>query len=102
MCEHYNPRIAGSCSEDRAEEVREKERANFCDYFEPSSNAYQPDDNTKAQAARAGLEALFGLTTNQPEEKASSTDNQPKSKADTAKEELEKLFGLNEKNNKNE
>lgn len=37
-CEYYQPGIANSCREPIAERVNDKERANFCDYFSPSSN----------------------------------------------------------------
>ena len=33
MCEFYDPSVAKSCREPIAEEVTDKERANFCDYF---------------------------------------------------------------------
>ena len=39
LCHFYAPRVEGKCREDRAEEVREKERANFCDYFTPADRA---------------------------------------------------------------
>ncbi|NIT67742.1 MAG: hypothetical protein GWM93_13850, partial [Gemmatimonadetes bacterium] len=33
MCEFYDTSVAKSCREPIAEEVTDKERANFCDYF---------------------------------------------------------------------
>jgi hypothetical protein len=60
MCVDYDTAVAKSCREPIAEEVKEKERANFCDYFKPRPNAYQPRDETATNKSRATLEALFG------------------------------------------
>jgi hypothetical protein len=60
QCRFYDPRVEGRCREERAEEVREKERANFCDWFKPRADAYCPPDAARAAAARAGADALFG------------------------------------------
>lgn len=60
LCQEYNVNISGACEEDRAEEVRDKERANFCDYFSPNPQAYSPDDLSKQAAAEAELAGLFG------------------------------------------
>lgn len=96
LCEYYDPKVTGSCQEDRAEEVREKERANFCDYFRPRPNAYRPHNDAENQFARAQLEALFD---DGPSGDGDTTPKQtePRSAADTAREELEKLFGLDGK-----
>jgi hypothetical protein len=60
MCQHYAPRLADACSEDDALEVRDKEAANFCDYFAPSPLAHEAADVAEAQRAEAKLRALFG------------------------------------------
>lgn len=60
MCEFFDPTVAQSCREPVADVVKEKERANFCDYFRPAPDAYQPSNDAEASAARAQLEALFG------------------------------------------
>jgi hypothetical protein len=60
MCEFYDTRVAKSCRETVAEEVKDKERANFCDYFRPSEQAWHPAEQSAAEKARAELEALFG------------------------------------------
>ncbi len=59
MCEYYAPGMPDDCAEDDALEVTEKARANFCDYFKPSSTAYSPAELDAELAARAGLRALF-------------------------------------------
>ena len=60
MCEFYDTSVAKSCRETIAEEVKDKQRANFCDYFRPSDRAYRPGDQSAADKAKAELEALFG------------------------------------------
>jgi len=56
-CRFYEPGRPGDCQEPIAEPVRDKERANFCDYFEPTSAAYQP--GADADALKAAAERLF-------------------------------------------
>jgi hypothetical protein len=56
----YEPAVAKQCREPVAEEVRDKQAANFCDYFSPRNDAYQPPNITAAQNARAQLDDLFG------------------------------------------
>ena len=60
MCGFYDTSKAKHCRETIAEEVKDKTRANFCDYFSPSPTAWQPGQLTAAEQARAQLEALFG------------------------------------------
>lgn len=60
LCVDYDPRVAHQCREPTAEEVRDKERANFCDHFKPRPGAYQPATTSEADRARAELEKLFG------------------------------------------
>ena len=89
MCEYFDPKIAGSCREDRAEDVREKERANFCDYIKPRPNAYRPRNDTENQIARTKLEALFGDTPS-PDGDTETNQSNTRSGANTAREKLEK------------
>lgn len=60
LCQFYDPRVSDQCTEDRAEQVREKDRANFCDYFKPKPGAYVARQDTKSVAAKAVLNGLFG------------------------------------------
>ena len=60
MCEFYDTGKAKHCRETIAEEVKDKQCANFCDYFKPTPSAYQPGTLSAADKARAELEALFG------------------------------------------
>ena len=59
MCAHFDTRVARQCREDGAEDVKEKEQANFCDWFSPSRAAFDPQRRSEADRARAALEALF-------------------------------------------
>ncbi len=68
MCEFYDPRVAGACREPIAEEVKDKERSNFCDYFKARADAYRPQNDTTARDARAKLDALFGTGPSREEE----------------------------------
>ena len=43
-----------------AEEVREKERANFCDYFTPSANVFDESFSKADRQANQQLDQLFG------------------------------------------
>lgn len=60
MCTHYAPLLPKGCDEEDAIDVREKQRANFCDYFRPDPNAYQGGELAAEQHAEAQLRALFG------------------------------------------
>jgi hypothetical protein len=78
--------VAKSCREPIAEEVTEKTRANFCDYFQPRPAAYLPPDVAAARQARAQLKALFGGASGE------GSDTVP-SATDAARKDLEQLFG---------
>ena len=72
LCRFYNLRVSNACEEPIAEPIADKERANFCGYFEPRAGAYGPPGDTEA-AARASLDALFGPGAeeeNEPQEEA--------------------------------
>lgn len=60
MCVHFDAQVPRQCREDGAEDVTEKERPNFCDWFKPSAAAFDPSRKEAAAAARDELAALFG------------------------------------------
>jgi ribosome-binding protein aMBF1 (putative translation factor) len=60
LCKEYDTRVANQCREPTAEEVRDKEHANFCDHYAPRAGAYQAKEQSAADRARAELEQLFG------------------------------------------
>ena len=60
MCVHFDRHVPRQCREDGAEDVTEKERTNFCDWFKPSETAFDPARKSEADAAQDALAALFG------------------------------------------
>ena len=56
-CRFFAPGLANSCREPVAEHVTDKERANFCDYFQPAGDTYQ--ESADADALRSAAEDLF-------------------------------------------
>lgn len=60
MCKNFDRRVPRKCREDGAEEVIEKERLNYCDWFVPSEKAFDPTGKATEDAARNALDALFG------------------------------------------
>jgi hypothetical protein len=84
MCEFYSVAVAKHCREPIAEEVKDKERVNYCDYFKVRPDAYSSAGLDAAAKAQADLAALFG---------GGKTETPPASAADRARAELEALFG---------
>lgn len=85
LCEWYSVSVAKHCRETVAEEVKDKERANFCDYFKPRAGAYSAVPLDAASKAQAELDALFGGGN-----KAGAPEP---SAAEKARAELDALFG---------
>lgn len=59
QCRHYDTSKAKQCRELAADEVRDKQRANFCEWFQPG----KPTSSTgtsSSHSARAALDKLFG------------------------------------------
>lgn len=59
LCRHYDPGKAKQCRERAADDVKDKTRANFCDWFQPRPGAYSPGKAGDG-GTRARLDALFG------------------------------------------
>jgi ribosome-binding protein aMBF1 (putative translation factor) len=79
LCRHYDTAKAKHCRERAADEVQNKTRANFCDWFQPKTAAF----NAEAEPGKSGrnpLDALFG------------GNAAPQAQAD-ARSELDNLFG---------
>ena len=91
ICEFYDASVAEQCREERAEPPKDKVRANFCDYFRPSPEAYVPLDNTSDGQARADLARLFGDPS--PASEAEPAPDADESPEDKMRRELAKLFG---------
>ncbi|KAF0102265.1 MAG: hypothetical protein FD187_548 [bacterium] len=77
QCRHYDSGKAKQCRELAADEVREKTRANFCEWFQASTGA--PAAGATASGS-ASLDVLFGGPA------------APERSAD-ARSELDRLFG---------
>ena len=60
MCVEYDERVAKHCREPTAEEVSDKQHANFCDFYRPRPNAWVAPNTAAVDNARAELERLFG------------------------------------------
>lgn len=90
LCEFYDTAVAKSCREPVAEEVKDKTRANFCDYFRPRAGAFVPVGGESTRA-RSELEALFGGGTSAAAGDANS------SAEDAARSQLDALFGPRER-----
>lgn len=56
-CRFYQPGRPNDCQEPIAEAVQDKQRANFCDYFEPSGDTHH--QRADADVLRAAADALF-------------------------------------------
>jgi hypothetical protein len=80
MCSHFDPAAVNQCREDDAEEVRDKERVNFCEWFVPAENAFDPAGKAEADRAKQSLGALFG------------EGDAPADSPDSAVSDAEKLF----------
>ncbi|HAT28235.1 MAG TPA: hypothetical protein DCS89_14550 [Gammaproteobacteria bacterium] len=90
-CKNYAADVADACTEERAEFVADKDRANFCDYFDPHATAYRKQDDADTQRARNELAELFGEEP--PADESDENSNSPLSEADTALAKLNRLFG---------
>ncbi len=60
MCKNFDPTVPAQCREDDAEEVLEKDRLNFCDFFAPGADAFDAKRAADQSRSRAELDALFG------------------------------------------
>lgn len=60
LCKFYNPNHFEKCDHDMAEPAREVDVANFCHYFRPRPDAYNPQEKFRADDAMSQLKALFG------------------------------------------
>lgn len=57
-CRFYDEVAYQQCREPEARFVKEKEKANFCNYFEPAEGRGRPD-TSRADDARKKLEQMF-------------------------------------------
>ena len=79
LCRHHDTAKAKQCRELAADEIKDKTRANFCEWFQARAGAW-PASATAAGGGRAALDAMFGGPA-------------PANSAPDARRELDKLFG---------
>lgn len=58
-CAHHDPSAHNECREPQAERVRDRDRANLCDWFRPGEEAGGGERAREQGDARAKLDALF-------------------------------------------
>jgi len=88
QCRFYDPTVANQCREPIAEHVSDKERANFCGYFQLNHHAFL--SNTEEQeVAKSQLGVLFGRADSDGPDDATTASS-------PAKAQLEQLFSPKE------
>jgi hypothetical protein len=60
MCRSWDRSRPRQCREEDAEEVRDKEHANFCDWFKPRPGAFDAAGAAAEAAAKSLADSLFG------------------------------------------
>jgi ribosome-binding protein aMBF1 (putative translation factor) len=61
-CVSYDRKVAYECRDRRAEEIAQKDRSNFCEYFDMARREFVPqqDKDSREDKARDQLKKLFG------------------------------------------
>lgn len=98
MCAFYDTGVSRACREPVADEVKDKERANFCGYLAPAVRAPE-GGSTQADAARAELEAMFGLDGGDAgaAPAGGSAHERQRAAEEAARRQLDRLFGDDER-----
>ena len=94
LCDFYDTGTSKDCREPMADEVTDKESANFCDYFRPRAGLSGGQD-PEAAKARARLEAVFGggASGGGSTDAAAGEEGGPDPEAEASRRKLEALFG---------
>ena len=58
-CRFYDPSAHNECQETQAEWVRAKEKANYCDYFEPKKASTQTIPTGSTSNVKSAFDKLF-------------------------------------------
>jgi hypothetical protein len=58
-CRHHNAHAHNECNETQAEWVRDKDRSNYCDYFDPKRGAGPANKDSSKDDARVRFDSLF-------------------------------------------
>ena len=61
-CVSHDKTVAYDCRDRRADEIADKDRANFCEYFDMAKKEFRPAEDrlTRKDAAREQLKKLLG------------------------------------------
>lgn len=96
MCRWYSPGRPQDCDHDRADPPLEKAAANFCEFFAPSRDAYDPRDaesRTQLSAdAAARAAALFGDAGAPDDDAGSAGGDESQGEAEDPRSRLDNLF----------
>ena len=76
MCQFYDSDVPRKCREEDAEEVIEKERLNFCDFFTPGYDVFDAREAGAVAVAQKNLATLFGEQDSSEQETEVSSDLQ--------------------------
>lgn len=60
MCRFFDAAVVEQCTEDDADEVGDKTGSNFCDYFKPGADVFDPAPAAAEDRAKNALGTLFG------------------------------------------
>ncbi|MBA1146343.1 hypothetical protein H0Z60_04655 [Ectothiorhodospiraceae bacterium WFHF3C12] len=95
MCRKLDSRYTSGCSDERTDPPEDKGRANFCEYYSPSPEAFSAADAAEAARAKARLDALFGEGADDGDGESEPAESEGgfDSETERARKELEKLFG---------
>lgn len=94
QCRFFDLTVAKQCHEPVAEDVRDKQQANTCDYFSPVDDAFRPVQSPSREVS-SELAALFGESAAVKDQGMDELGKQIKRKADAdaeARIALEALF----------
>jgi DNA-directed RNA polymerase subunit RPC12/RpoP len=84
MCVYFDTAVAQQCREPVADPVSDKQRANFCGYFQINPHAFTVSSD-QTTASRRQVDALFGGESPAAASETSTTE-------DELRKELEQLF----------
>jgi hypothetical protein len=74
MCSNFDKQVPKQCREDDAEEVIEKARLNFCEWFIPSETAFDANSKAVEDQAKATLDSLFNEQLERPSDKGNDSN----------------------------
>jgi hypothetical protein len=88
MCKEFDRRK--NCNEPQAEDIINREKANFCDYFSPSAQVFSKHEDPQTNNAFANLSALFA---DEPAEDNDSGSDHSLTPAEQAERKLRQMLG---------